>query len=83
MQSLHLVNGGMSRVFLQREHWFSFIIWGLEAAEMHGSGGGQGGLSSGDVDLFLAPADVGIPLFLDPVILGRLISPVIFCKRAR
>ena len=73
----------MSRASLQREQCFSFISSGLEAAEMHGSGGGHGGLSSGDVEMFLAPADAGIPLFLDPVILGRLISPVIFCKRAR
>ena len=78
-----LVNGGMSSAFLQREHRFSFIISGSEAAEMHGSGGGHGGLFFGDVEIFLAPVDVGIPLFLDPVILGRQISPVIFCKRAR
>ena len=73
----------MSKVFLQREHGVSFIAWGLEAAEMHGSGGGQGGHSSGDKKFFLAPAAVGIPLFLDAVILGRLIRPVLFCKRAR
>ena len=50
---------------------------------MHGSGGGHGGLFFGDVEIFLAPVDVGIPLFLDPVMLGKQISPVIFCKRAR
>ena len=80
---MHLVWGGMSIDFLHREHRLSCIVCGLEAAEMQGSGGGQGGLSSGDKKFFLAPADVGIPLFLDPVIVGRLIRPVLFCKRAR
>ena len=88
---MHIATGGRTTALWQREHSFGFIMTRSEAAGMHGPASGCGGhgepTAVGAETTVGVKTTVGAPVdsviafgwhsFINPVILGRQMSPVV------